>query len=218
MSLNGGPEAPLILHCHVPKTAGFTVSAGFRTSFSFYHFQHLHPDPYYILNRDLLEQLLQINPFLRSITSHHLRSFPLSIANRPTFFVAFLRRPEDAFVSTLRFAQREFAAFPPAVRRLWPKDTPHLPLRELARQYLEMTASFPDISPQTRFFCNPSTMAEFGLTDGNDYGLNCHEIALSILRDFHFVGIVEEMKKSLELLTDLLLQRGVRVYFDLRLK
>ena len=61
-------------------------------------------------------------------------------------------------------------------------------------------------------------MAKFGLSDGHDYGLNSPEIAFSILQEFHFVGVVEEMKKSLEVLTDLLLQHGVMVYFDLRLK
>ena len=218
MSFHGETGTPLILHCHIPKTAGTTVSEGFRQSFGIYHFHHLHPDPYYVLTRDVLEDFLQINPFLTCITSHHLRSFPLSIANRATFLFTFLRRPEDAFISTLRFAQREFFAFPPEAQRLWPKETPRLPLRELARQYLAMHTAFPDISAQTRFFCNPSEMAEFGLSDGHDYGLNSPEIAFSILQEFHFVGIVEEMKKSLEVLTDLLLQRGVMVYFDLRLK
>jgi hypothetical protein len=218
MPFNREAGTPLILHCHVPKTAGTTVSEAFRQSFGIYYLHHLHADPYYILSRDVLEDFFQINPFLKCITSHHLRSFPLSIGNRTTFLFTFLRRPEDAFISTLRFAQREFLTFPPEVRRLWPKDTPHLSLRELARQYLDMSAAFPDISAQTRFFCNPNAMAEFGLSDGHDYGLNSPEIAFSILREFHFVGIVEEMKKSLEVLTDLLLQRGVRAYFDLRLK
>lgn len=218
MSFYQQTGAPLILHCHIPKTAGTTVSESFKQSFGIYYFHHLHPDPYYVLTRDVLEDLLQVDPFLRCITSHHLRSFPLSIANRPTFLCTFLRRPEDAFISTLRFAQREFFTFPAEVRRLWPKETPDLSLRDLARRYLEMNAAFSDISAQTRFFCDPRAMAEFGLSDGHDYGLNSPEIALSILREFHFVGIVEEMKKSLELLTDLLLQRGVRAYFDLRLK
>jgi hypothetical protein len=218
MSLYEETGTPLILQCHVPKTAGTTVSEGFRRSFGIYYFHHLHPDPYYVLTRDVLEDFIQINPFLRCITSHHLRSFPLSIANRATFLFTFLRRPEDVFISTLRFAQREFFMFPPETRRLWPKDTPHLPLRELARRYLEMNAGFPDISAQTRFFCSPGAMAEFDLSDGHDYGLNAPRIAFSVLREFHFVGVVEEMKKSLELLTDLLLRRGVRVFFDLRLK
>jgi hypothetical protein len=218
MSSDEENAPPLILHCHIPKTAGTTVSEGLRKSFNLYHFHHFHPDPFYILTRDVLEDLLQINPSLRSITSHNLRSFPLSIANRGTFFVTFLRRPEDAFISTLRFAQREFFTFPPEVRRLWPKDTPQLPLRELARQYLDLTATCLDLCTQTRFFCSPSATAEFGLCDGHSYGLNSYEIAFSILQQFHFVGVVEEMKKSLQVLTDLLWQRGIRVYFDLNLK
>jgi hypothetical protein len=56
-------------------------------------------------------------------------------------------------------------------------------------------------------------MAKFGLSDGNDYGLDSYEIARSILQEFHFVGIVDEMKKSLEMLTDLLAQHGIKAYF-----
>jgi hypothetical protein len=56
-------------------------------------------------------------------------------------------------------------------------------------------------------------MGKFGLSDGNNYGTDSYEIAQSILNEFHFVGIVEEMKKSLELLTDLLTKCGVEVYF-----
>ena len=61
-------------------------------------------------------------------------------------------------------------------------------------------------------------MASLGLSDANDFGLDSYEIARSILNDFHFVGVVEEMKKSLEVLTDRLLQWGVKVYFDLHLR
>src|SRR5260221_2009823 len=205
---------PLLLHCHIPKTAGTTVSAGLRKSFEILHFHHFHPDPFYILTRETLEQLLEIDPALRSISSHHLRSFPLSIGNRPTFLITFLRKPEDAFISQLKFAQRHFSTFPPEVKRLWPKDTLRLPLRELARQYLDLVTAVQDFCPQTRFFCNPRAVIKFGLCDGNCYGLDSYEIARSILQEFHSVGIVDEMKKSLEVLTDLLAQRGIKVYFS----
>jgi hypothetical protein len=204
---------PLILHCHIPKTAGTSVSTGLRNSFEILHFHHFHPDPFYILTQEILGQLLEIDPALRSISSHHLRSFPLSVHNRPTFLVTFLRKPEDAFISQLKYVQRNFATFPPQVQCLWPQEAPRLALRELARQYLDLTTSHQDFSPQTRFFCNPNAMAKFGLSDGNRYGLDCYEVAHSILRQFHFVGIVDEMKKSLELLVDRLAQRGVKVYF-----
>ena len=58
----------------------------------------------------------------------------------------------------------------------------------------------------------------FGLSDGNQKGLNSYEIAHQILTRFHFVGIVEEMKKSLEVLADRLWQWGTKVYFDHNLK
>jgi hypothetical protein len=54
----------------------------------------------------------------------------------------------------------------------------------------------------------------FGLSDGNQKGLNSYEMARQILTGFHFVGIVEEMKKSLEVLADRLWQWGTKVYFD----
>ena len=218
MNLHGKTESPLILHCHIPKTAGTTVSAGLRRSFDIFHFHHFHPNPFYILARENLEELLEIDPSLRSISSHHLRSFPLSVAGRPTFLMTFLRKPEDTFVSQLKYAQREFSTFSPEAKRFWPKDTPRLPLRELAHRFLEVTTAYQDYSPQTRFLCNSNSMASLGLSDGNEFGLDSYEIARSILDGFHFVGVVEETKKSLELLTDRLLEWGVNVYFDLKLR
>lgn len=214
----GEPETPLILHCHIPKTAGTTVSAGLRASFDIFHFHHCHPDPFYVLSRGTLEGLLEIAPNLRSISSHHLRSFPLSMGKRPTFLMTFLRRPEDAFISQLRHVQRRFWSFPEQVRRFWPKETPSLTLRELARQYLDIVTASQDLCPQTRFLCNPDAGSRFGLADGHDYGLDNYEMARLILTEFHFVGIVEDMKKSLEVLTDRLLQLGTRVYFKTDLK
>jgi hypothetical protein len=216
---SGGIQEPLILHCHIPKTAGTTVSTGLRCSFDIFHFHHFHPDPFYILRRETLEELLEIDPYLKSITSHHLRSFPLSIGDRPTFLMTFLRKPEDTFISQLRHIQRKFSSFPEQVRCLWPKDTPSLTLRELARRCLDTAAaSSHDFCPQTRFLCNPNVGARFGLWDGHNYGLDNYDVARLILSEFHFVGIVEEMKKSLELLTDRLLQLGIRVYFKFDLK
>jgi hypothetical protein len=218
MNFQGRTHSPLILHCHIPKTAGTTVSAGLRKSHNLLHFDHIHSDPFYILTPEILNELLKIDPGLRSISSHHLRSFPLSVADRPTFLMTFLRKPEDTFISQLKYAQREFSTFSPEAKRFLPKDTPRLPLRELARQFLDVATAYQDYSPQTRFLCNSDSMASLGLSDANDFGLDSHEIARSILNDFHFVGVVEEMKKSLEVLTDRLLQLGVKVYFDLNLR
>jgi len=218
MSIDGEHNSPLILHCHIPKTAGTTVSAGFARSFGIFHFHHFHPDPFYILTREILAELLQIDPSLRSISSHHLRSFPLCIGDRPTFLVTFLRRPEDVFISQLKYVQRYFFSLPEQVRCLWPADSPSLPLRELACRYLDVAApASQDLSSQTRFFCKPDVGAN-GLSDGHCYGLDNYEMARQILTEFHFVGIVEEMRRSLEILTDRLLEWGTKVHFKLDLK
>jgi hypothetical protein len=218
MSFQGKPVTPLILHCHIPKTAGTTVSIGLRNSFEFFHIHHYYPDPFFILTRETLEKLIDVFPGLRSISSHHLRSFPLSIGDRPTFLLTFLRKPEDAFISELRYIQRNFWSLSEPIRRLWPAETPQLTLRDLARGYLDQEAATDDLCPQTRFICNPDAGAAFGLSDGNPKGLNNYEMAHQILSGFHFVGVVEEMKKSLEILSDRLHQCGVRAYFDHGLK
>jgi hypothetical protein len=218
MSFQGNRLTPLILHCHIPKTAGTTLSAGFRRSFESFHLHHYHPDPFYVLSKETLETLLEIYPDLRSISSHHLRSFPLSIGARPVFLVTFLRKPEDAFISQLKYIQRTFWSLPEPVRCQWPAKTPYLPLRALARQYLDQESVTGDLCPQTRFICNPDAGALFGLLDGNRNGVNSYEMARQILTGFHFVGIVEEMKKSFEVLADRLLQWGTKVYFDHNLK
>ena len=218
MSFKGKPVRPLILHCHVPKTAGTTVSAEFRKSFESLHLHHYHPDPFYILTKETLETLLAIYPGLRSISSHHLRSFPLRVGARPTFLVTFLRKPEDAVISHLKYIQRNFWALSEPTRRLWPANATYLSLREFAREYLDQECATEDLCEQTRFICNPDAGALFGLSDGNPKGLNSYEMAHQILTGFHFVGIVEEMKKSLEVLADRLLQWGTQVYFDHSLK
>jgi len=155
---------------------------------------------------------------LRSISSHHLRSFPLSIGTRPTFLVTFLRKPEDVFISQLRHVQRKYWSFPEAWRGLWPKEAPHLTLRELARRCLDAERATQDLCPQTRFICNPDGAESVGLSDGNRKGVNNYDLAHQILTGFHFVGIVEEMKKSLEMLADRLRQSGIKAYFDHDLK
>jgi hypothetical protein len=218
MRRNREPVTPLILRSHIPKTAGTTLSAGFRKSFESLHIHHYHPDPFYVLTKERLETLLELYPGIRSISSHHLRSFPLSIGARPTFLVTFLRRPEDAVISHLRYIQRNFWTLSEATRRLWPVNAPYLSLREFAREYLDQECATEDLCEQTRFICNPDAAALFGLSDGNPKGLNSYAMAHQILSGFHFVGIVEEMKKSLEVLADRLLHWGTPVYFDHNLK
>src|SRR5258708_8648039 len=106
-----------------------------------------HSDSCFVLTREILEQLLAINPRLSSITSHHLRSFPLSICGRPTFFITLLRKPEDGFISQLRHLQRKFSLFPPELRVHWPNGTAGFPLRALSQHVLGLGSPTPAFFP-----------------------------------------------------------------------
>jgi hypothetical protein len=212
--MEGISNPPLILHCHIPKTAGTTLSAGFRRLFGSYHLHHSHSAPDYVLTRDALERLLEIIPGLQSISSHHLLSFPTSVSNRPTFLITFLRKPEHHFISLLKNYRREFSVVPPGLRQQCPTGVARLPLREVCRQFLDLLGPGEDFSPQSHFFCGRyASLANTNSCNGNPVGFDPYEVARSILSEFHFVGIVEEMKKSLELLEDRLAQHGITAGF-----
>ena len=203
--MKGLPHTPVILHAHIPKTAGISLSDRFRRSFDTLHFHHYHPDPQFILNVEDLQTLIRISPWLQSITSHNLRTFPVRLGPRQACYITLLRRPSDCVVSLVAFIKRNFRVLSFEVQRDWPRNTPDLSLRDLTEYYLDQ-AQGAEQSPQTRFLCNPVTMAAHGLGDRSEYGVNSYPVARLILQRFFFVGIVDEMGKSLEVLSGKLKQ------------
>jgi hypothetical protein len=192
---------PLILHCHVPKTAGVSFTQVLHETFQPFHLHHLHPDPAYVFTPQILETLLEINPLLKSLTSHHLRIFPRRLQNHRPIYITFLREPVAALISLLKYAQREYNNWKPEAQRSWPKDTPRRRLRDLAQAYLDNMGERQQYSYQTCYFCSSLSMERAGLKSGVEYGVDCPDIASHILDQFFFVGITEEMPKSLELLS-----------------
>jgi hypothetical protein len=191
---------PLILHCHIPKTGGVSFSRVLQTTFPGLHLTHVHRDPAYILTPQILETLLEINPLLKSITSHHLRTFPRRVQGRRAFFITFLREPTATFISLIKYARQQYHHWGPEAQKSWPADTAQRGLRDLAQIYLANQGEQIQHSPQTRFLCSPVSMKNAGLEVEHGYGLDRSDIAALILDQFFFVGIIEEMEKSLELL------------------
>jgi hypothetical protein len=192
---------PLMLHCHVPKTAGVSFTQVLHETFQPFHLHHLHSDPAYVFTPQILGTLLEINPLLKSLTSHHLRVFPRRLQNHRPIYITFLREPVAALISLLKYAQREYNNWKPEAQKWWPKDTPRRSLRDLAEAYLATMGECEQYSFQTCYFCSSISMERAGLKRKDDYGLDRPDIASLILEQFFFVGITEEMPKSLELLS-----------------
>jgi hypothetical protein len=203
-------DQPIILHSHIPKTAGTTVSAHLAGIFGRLHLSHSHPDPDFVLTPAILETLFEINPFLRSLTSHHIRVFPTRILGRTAHYITFLRDPTDALLSRLSYAQWNFKNLPPKVKEFWPKDTPRLPLRDLARWYLDKWGT-EECSSQTQFFCPREVLAKYHLSDCDADAAARSEMATNILKQFLFVGIVEDMAMSIDVLDARLRGLGFRL-------
>ncbi len=209
--MKGLPHTPVILHSHIPKTAGISLSDRFRRSFDTLHFHHYHPDPQFILSVEDLQTLIRVNPWLQSMTSHNLRMFPVKLGPRRACYITMLRRPAERLVSLAAYMKRNFPVLSAEVQRGWPQNTPDLSLRDLTEYYLDQNEGA-EQSPQTRFLCNPVTMAEHGLGDQSEYGVNSYPVARLILERFFFVGIVDEMGKSLEVLNAKLKQVGLKLW------
>jgi hypothetical protein len=192
---------PLFLHCHIPKTGGVSFARVLQSTFPGLHLTHVHYDPTYILTPQALETLLEINPLLKSISSHHLRMFARRLHGRRAFHITFLREPTATFLSLLKYARRQYHNWRPEAQKAWPADTAQLSLRDLAQTYLANLGEHIQHSPQTRFLCSPISMKNAGVEVEHGYGLDRADIASLILEQFFFVGIIEEMGKSLELLS-----------------
>ena len=201
-------DQPIILHCHIPKAAGTTVSAHLSGIFGKLHLSHYHLDPDFVLTPAILENLFAVNPCLRSLSSHHLRAFPTRIQGRRTHYITFLRDPANTVISLLSYVQSNFKNLPPKVKEFWPAEAPRLPLRDLAHWYIEKWGTT-EASTQTRFFCHREVLEKYA--GANAAGAVHVEIALNVLRQFLFVGIVEEMPASIDVLDAKLRRLGIRL-------
>jgi hypothetical protein len=124
---------PIILHAHIPKTAGTTFQEILPYNFGDDHLLHWSKDPLApCLSRADLEGLVDRQPTLTSISSHNLRLFWPEVRGRQTLAITFLRSPASHFLSLLRYTKREWDRLPGPAKRWRPENTPELGLRDLA--------------------------------------------------------------------------------------
>jgi hypothetical protein len=210
-------SSPLILHAHIPKTAGTSINRVLEKNFETGHLRLWDPNPLACFSLTDLEQILDQHSTLISLSSHALRQIWPQIRDRPTLPITFLRNPTSQFLSLLRYAKQEFDLMPAQVKKVkkwWPQNTPELGMRDLADNYLahnlRLTGSG-QFCQQTRFFCPPIFTRTFFTRHSTVYGHNSLSIARRVLDGFFFVGLVEQMEQSLQLLHAKLSRFGIEL-------
>jgi len=204
---------PIILHAHIPKTAGHSMIALFQQSFGVHHFIYYDKRPDHYWSAGDLHKIVADDTELMAISSHSIRNFPTEIAGRPALYVAFLREPTAAFISLLKYIRKTFQEQSDEVRASWPSNTPDLSLRDAVHQ-LKRQGRSPQLCPQTRFFCHPSNYLHPMNYDGDCSGVNDFLAATRTLDRFFFVGIVELFDRSIHLLRRKLLPFGISLRVD----
>ena len=140
---------------------------------------------------------------LRSISSHHLRTYPPSIGTRTLHYMTLLRNPIARWISYVRF-----------FRKLVPAEAqPQLSLREYAEWMLEqpLERTLAQRNGQTNFLAEHEwyrrNYEEAVLIDWTAqpdafarYRQERFALALELIRDFDVVGIVEEVDQFTQLL------------------
>lgn len=212
-SHNVAAFAPVIVHVHMLKCAGWSVKRLLELSFGDRHFEMYDYDPGFVLEPDEITRLLRAQPSIASISSHGIRLFPPMLGSRIPLYVTFLRDPADQFVSYIKFVKNNWAKLSDEHRRRLPPNGDVLPARDLAHWlvtsgdealfnrdyvvgYMTEVLLRDEVRRLAHHVGNHSDLA--GVLRSL-YERIAVELAISVLEDFFFVGIVEEMETSMAL-------------------
>jgi hypothetical protein len=187
----------LLVFVHIEKCAGTAVNTWLQLS---HHMGNL-----YVRGSNIEVTALRwgdINPVdlddvkLRSISSHHLRTYPKTVRSRTLHYMTLLRNPIARWISYVRF-----------FRKLVPQEAqPQLSLREYAEWMLEqpLERTLAQRNGQMNFLAEhewyrrnyQETIAIDWTAQPDAFERYLQErfaLALELIRDFDVVGIVEDI-------------------------
>jgi len=198
---------PVVAHIHVPKCGGTAFRNFLQNHFGSAHLALYVHDTFFVYSEDELAGYIKDRAVL-GFSSHFVRTFPERLAGRDLIYVTFLRNPVDQFISYVTFAKKNYLGLQvdkPLMGCL-PPDLPSLSIREAARWILTQDT---EVNFRENFTVN--YFARYGLKreagqPNNDvyYRQNRLAAAQRILQTFFFVGVIEQMERSMSLLRQLM--------------
>ncbi|HVO60892.1 MAG TPA: methyltransferase domain-containing protein [Terriglobales bacterium] len=193
---------PVILHIHVPKCGGTAFRNFLQNHYGAAHRALYVSDRFSVYpEEELAEYLADRN--VRCISTHFVRTFPQRLAGRDLLYITFVRNPIDQFISYITYIKKNFQDLrhdQPLMTCL-PPDVPSLSIREIAHWILTHHAeiNFHENFTVNFFSWYPLRDGPNGL-DQAQYRKQRLATAQKILEDFLFVGLVEDMNRSVSVL------------------
>jgi len=212
----GRRRDPILVHVHIPKCAGTSVSRMLEAAHGPLHHNFYPQGPDFSPSNDQLTRVLANEPATKSIASHSIRVFPPQIDGRTALYVCFLRDPLEQFVSYTSYIKKNFDSLRPAHKMLLPPDLDRMDLRESARQIMTAARPVPFAANFTTWFLTaaafrralPNTLEASARAQADAlYRAIDLQMALDTLSKFLLVGLSDRMADSIALL-----RRAVKPY------
>lgn len=205
----GRRREPILVHVHIPKCAGTSVSRMLEAAHGPLHHNFYPQGPDFTPSNDQLTRVLANEPATKSIASHSIRVFPPVIDGRSAVYVCFLRDPLEQFVSYTSYIKKNFDSLRPAHKMLLPPDLDRISLRESARQIMTAERPVPFAANFATWFLTAAAFRR-GLPNNLDAAARAKadalyrridlQMALDTLSNFILVGLSDRMADSIALL------------------
>jgi len=198
---------PVIAHVHVPKCGGWAFRNFLQRQYGPAHLSLYVSDTFFVYSEEELAGYLN-DRAVRSFSSHFVRTFPERLAGRDLLYITFLRNPVDQFISYITYAKKYYhdLEHDKPLMSCLPPELPSLSIRDAARWILtqDRDVNFRE-NYTVNYFARYTLARGAGRPNGNEYyRQNRLAAAQRTLQRFFFVGVVEEMERSMSLLKKLM--------------
>jgi len=198
---------PVIAHIHVPKCGGTAFRMFLIQQFGLAHLALYVPDTFYVYPEADLAALLSDHS-VRGFSSHFVRTFPEKLAGRDMLYVTFLRNPIDQFISYITYVRKNFLNIQSdsTLIQSLPPDPTSMSVRDIAQWILtcHREVNFKE-NYTVNFFSRYALPGEIGPFRMDPYFLKHRlPVAKQLLKRFFFVGVSDQMNRSVKALRALL--------------
>ncbi len=186
--------SPLLVHVHIQKSGGQSVN-DFLGKHSWHRMVHFYKDQPMMGRWDVFDRVVNEPSEPLIFTSHVTRlSFPPLLGRRLALYSSVFRHPYDAVFSYVKYIKKNYELQVPSLRKILPENIKEMAVEDIMKWYLR--------NPLPVHFTG-HTLPVFFLT-----GMADLERAKQIVGRFFFVGITEEMERSMALLRKKLVAYG----------